>query len=99
MKDQDNKFATKLQKLNDHHAKELKKHKEAWAISERAKRDRWEQEKVREIKEMTTKALEPDLLRLVRNHKLEIETLQQEHAQSLRRLKQEKLGEASRDLH
>eukprot|EP00359_Climacostomum_virens_P001888 CAMPEP_0204899394 /NCGR_PEP_ID=MMETSP1397-20131031/1826_1 /ASSEMBLY_ACC=CAM_ASM_000891 /TAXON_ID=49980 /ORGANISM="Climacostomum Climacostomum virens, Strain Stock W-24" /LENGTH=274 /DNA_ID=CAMNT_0052067347 /DNA_START=113 /DNA_END=937 /DNA_ORIENTATION=+ len=89
MKEQDARFASDVQKLRDLHAKELKKQKEALQATEKAKRERWMQEKTKEIKEITTKGLEPELIRLVTNHKHEVEGLEQEHQKQLRRAKQD----------
>jgi 5-azacytidine-induced protein 1 len=89
MKDQEARLTAEMQKMKDRQAKEIKKQREAWAAAEKQKRERWVQDKTREIKEITTKGLEPELIRLVTTHKQQVEAIEQEHRQSVKRLKLE----------
>lgn len=89
MKEQDSKHAAEVQQIREAFAKDFKRQKEAWATVEKAKRERWQLEKAREIKEMTTKGLEPELIKLVTDHNLQIENLAHEHALAMRKFKQE----------
>jgi 5-azacytidine-induced protein 1 len=40
---------------------ELKKNKEAWIASERVRKEKWEKEKISEIRSQTVKGLEPEI--------------------------------------
>lgn len=55
----------KVEDLDDKAAKELAKNKQNWMATERLKREAWEKEKVKEIKEMTVKGLQPEVERIL----------------------------------
>jgi hypothetical protein len=57
----------------------------AWDASERAKRDAWEADKTREVKELTIRGLEPEVQRLVQKHRGEMRDLGEVHREDLRR--------------
>jgi 5-azacytidine-induced protein 1 len=40
---------------------ELKKNKEAWIASEKVRKEKWENERMREIRETTVKGIEPEI--------------------------------------
>ena len=53
---------TKQAKVQDDRlAVELKKNKEAWMASEKVRREKWEKEKIHEIRAQTVKGLEPEI--------------------------------------
>ncbi|CAG9462824.1 unnamed protein product [Pedinophyceae sp. YPF-701] len=56
---------------------ELKRHKAAWAATEQSKREAWVKHKEAEIKEMTVRAMEPEVQRLVAKHRGELRRLEE----------------------
>jgi len=45
----------------DRFSVELKKNKDAWVASEKVRREKWEREKIAEIRAQTVKGLEPEI--------------------------------------
>merc|ERR1719408_19366 len=70
-----------LEAGDDKAAKDLQKQKANWAAAEKLRREAWEKEKVREIKEMTIKGLEPEVQRILSDHKAEKRRMEETQAQ------------------
>ena len=52
----------KLQKVYEERLQvELKKNKDAWIASEKVRKERWQEEKIKEIRTQTVKGLEPEI--------------------------------------
>lgn len=49
-------LTTQAATLREGWAAELKRHKDAWALGEKSRREAWQASKMRDIKEMTIKA-------------------------------------------
>lgn len=82
------KFQTKMEEMDDQAAKELNKNKQTWIATERRKRETWEKEKVKEIKEMTIKGLQPEVERILaekKQDKIRMEEQQREALDEQRR--------------
>jgi len=82
------KYQMKVEEMDDHAAKELAKNKQNWVATERMKREAWEKEKVKEIKEMTIKGLQPEVERILsekKQDKLRMEEQQREALDEQRR--------------
>ena len=47
--------------VDDRLAVELKKNKDAWVAAEKVRREKWEKEKIHEIRAQTVKGLEPEI--------------------------------------
>ena len=62
----------KLQKMRENYETETRKNKEAWFQAEKIRRKKWEENKIKEIKELTAKGLEPEVERIISNHKNEM---------------------------
>lgn len=73
VKASDTATAAKVAELKEAHKLELKKRKEAAATAEKARREKWVAEQTKRIKDMTVKGLEPEIQRLMQEHKAEIE--------------------------
>lgn len=54
---------------------ELKKNKDAWVAAEKVRKEKWEKEKIHEIRAQTVKGLEPEIQRIVERNKDEIRRL------------------------
>jgi len=53
----------------------LKKNKDAWIAAEKVRKEKWEKEKIHEIRAQTVKGLEPEIQRIVERNKDEIRRL------------------------
>jgi 5-azacytidine-induced protein 1 len=82
----------KVSQMLENFELELKKNKDAWYQAEKMRRKKWEETKVKEIKDMTVKGLEPEYNRIFSRQKREMELLEDKNLEDQRRLK-EKLGE------
>ena len=70
-------FKSKIQSMEENHMKELKRRKELWETAERMKRERWIQDKSKLIKEQTMKGFEPEIQKLVSQHKTQMQRLEE----------------------
>lgn len=75
MKTKDKKYTDKISSLKEQQDVELKKLKEVSSASEKLRRERWIDEKTKKIKEMTVKGLEPEIQKLIADHKAEIKKI------------------------
>jgi hypothetical protein len=62
----------KIQELNLLHENDIQKSKDAWFKAEKIRRKKWEETKIKEIKELTIKNLEPELDKILQDHKKEL---------------------------
>lgn len=68
----------RMKALAEQHAAELRRARDHWAAAEKVRREKWEAEKTREVKEMTIKGLEPEIQRILDKHREEKERLQRQ---------------------
>lgn len=78
-----------IHELKEKFEKEMKKQKDAWVTSEKNKRNSWMKEKTKEIKENTTKGLEPEIMRILADNKRNLEKLRDEQELEMKRYKQQ----------
>lgn len=90
------KFQLKIEELQEHSAKELTRQKQNWTAAEKLRREAWEKEKVREIKEMTIKGLQPEVERILAERKQEKQKLDVQHKEALETQRKELLDLAQR---
>eukprot|EP00438_Fugacium_kawagutii_P023992 Skav216899 [mRNA] locus=scaffold1276:195686:196990:+ [translate_table: standard] len=77
------KFQMKMEEMDDHAAKDLAKNKQSWMATERMKREAWEKEKVKEIKEMTIKGLQPEVERILSEKKQDKARMEEQQREAL----------------
>lgn len=84
--------------------KMVAKERELIIHSEKVARAKWEQKKIEEIKRQTSRAIEPEIERLINTHKHEKRIIESKHVEDIERLKtehlvglNEKLRNAERD--
>ena len=70
--------------LEDRLQVELKKNREAWLASEKVRKEKWEKDKVSEIRAQTVKGLEPEIQRIVERNKEELRRAEERHQAELR---------------
>jgi hypothetical protein len=73
------KFKDKIQSLEESHERELKQKKDLWEAGEKLKRDRWIQERTKVIKDQTIKGLEPEIQRMVAQHKAHAKRMEEKY--------------------
>lgn len=76
------KFQRKLEDFDEQASKELERQKKNWMAAERLRRESWEKDKVKEIKEMTIKGLQPDVERILSERKQERRRLEERHQEA-----------------
>lgn len=73
------KFQERIHDLQQLVVDELDEHKQQWFAAERSNREAWELEKVREIQEMTIRSLQPEVERIVKQRKQDMQELEDSH--------------------
>ncbi|XP_049624667.1 centrosomal protein of 131 kDa [Suncus etruscus] len=69
--------------VQEQHQLEIKKLKEVMSATEKVRREKWINEKTRKIKEITVRGLEPEIQRLIAQHKQELKKLKALHEAEL----------------
>lgn len=82
--------------LEDRLQVELKKNRDAWMASEKIRKERWEKDKVQEIRAQTVKGLEPEIQRIVERNKEDIRKLEEKHQSELRLRREDVLQDQER---
>ncbi|XP_072259600.1 centrosomal protein of 131 kDa isoform X2 [Pyxicephalus adspersus] len=83
LKQVDQKYASKIREMQEHHDTEMAKLQELMTAKEKVRREKWIDEKTKKIKEITVKGLEPEIQRLIAKHKQEIRKLKALHEAEL----------------
>ena len=83
-------YKKKINDLIEYHKADNEKSKDAWFQAEKIRRKKWEESKIKEIKELTIKNLEPELDKILQDHKKEL-LEQEESLKDKFRLQKEKL--------
>ena len=84
----ESKYKNMINDLKEQHKIEIEKCKDAWFIAEKNMRKKWKEDKIKEIKEMTIKNLEPELDNILQNHKSELILKEQELNDNFREQKE-----------
>ncbi len=64
---------------------EIKKQKDIWAAGEKRRMQKWEEQKLLEIRDKTEKGLEPELQRIIQKSKDDVRRIKEECADDLRK--------------
>ena len=83
-------YKKKINDLIEYHKTDNEKSKDAWFQAEKIRRKKWEESKIKVIKELTIKNLEPELDKILQDHKKEL-LEQEESLKDKFRLQKEKL--------
>ena len=68
----ENEYKNKINEIIEYYKLENEKNKDAWYKAEKLRRKKWEENKIKEIKEITIKNLEPELDKILKDHKKEL---------------------------
>ncbi|KAK2721546.1 hypothetical protein QYM36_003742 [Artemia franciscana] len=80
------KYEENRKTTEERHLAEIKRIRASFTAAQRQQRSRWLSEKTNHIKEMTVRGLEPELHRLMDQHKQELDTIRTLHRAELQRL-------------
>ncbi|XP_065568872.1 centrosomal protein of 131 kDa-like [Artemia franciscana] len=80
------KYEENRKTTEERHSAEIKRIRASFTAAQRQQRSRWLSEKTNHIKEMTVRGLEPELHRLMDQHKQELDTIRTLHRAELQRL-------------
>lgn len=98
LEESDASWNEKLKKQAAADKAQLKRHKDAWAAAEKVRRDKWMEEQMAQVKAQTIKGLEPEIQRMMTQHKTDLETAEQNHRVALRRARDDMLEENNQNL-
>jgi hypothetical protein len=82
-------FKEKLSISEERHQKELKQQRDLWQASEKIKRDKWIQEKTRSIRDQTIKSLEPEIQRMLAQHRMEMNRMDEKIREAVMKERQD----------
>eukprot|EP00834_Sanchytrium_tribonematis_P005214 NODE_301_length_10368_cov_0.471614.p3 type:complete len:520 gc:universal NODE_301_length_10368_cov_0.471614:1602-3161(+) len=97
IKKKENTFRDKLEEQKEYFVRDLKSKQKVWLQNEQVQRDRILQERTEKIKKQTIKLMEPDIEKLLQQHRIEIFKLKdvnrQELSDSLKQIQSQHLKE------
>jgi len=88
----------KLKKQSSTDKAQLKRHRDSWAAAEKVRREKWMEEQMAQIKAQTIKGLEPEIQRMMTQHKNDLNAAEQNHRSALRRARDDMLEENNQNL-
>ncbi len=88
----------KLKKQSSTDKAQLKRHRDSWAAAEKVRREKWMEEQMAQIKAQTIKGLEPEIQRMMTQHKNDLNAAEQNHRTALRRARDDMLEENNQNL-
>jgi len=77
------KFQMKMEELEEQSSKDLSRQKHNWMSAEKLRREAWEKDKTREIKEITIKGLQPEVERILAERKQERHKLEERNKEMM----------------
>ncbi|KAI8613879.1 hypothetical protein BC830DRAFT_430154 [Chytriomyces sp. MP71] len=98
MKSMEKSFKEKIKLQEDQNIKEVKQQRELWQASEKIKRDKWIAEKTKIIKDQTVKGLEPEIQRMIAQHKIQLRQVEEKHKEDLIREKRHMMESSLQQL-
>merc|ERR1719193_1463528 len=82
-------FDARVDEVQENASKELQKQRNNWMAQEKMRRDQWEKERVKEIKEMTIKGMEPEFEKILNERKHERRRLEEQYREMNENLRAE----------
>lgn len=79
LKSIDAKYRDQIRALEESQKVEMQKLKDVHEAAEKLRRERWIEEKTKKIKELTVRGLEPEIQKLISNHKAELSKMKAIH--------------------
>lgn len=84
--------------MEESQQRDLKQHREMWQAAEKIKRDKWIQEKTKTIKDQTVLGLEPEIQKLIAQHKVQLRQAEESYRESLAKEKSVLIDQHQRQL-
>ncbi|KAJ3077106.1 hypothetical protein HDU98_008542 [Podochytrium sp. JEL0797] len=91
-------FKEKIKMQEDQHLHSVKQQRELWSASEKIKRDKWIAEKTKSIKDQTVKGLEPEIQRMIAQHKIQLRQVEEKFKEDLIREKRQIVDSSQQQL-
>ncbi|GBG27780.1 Centrosomal protein of 131 kDa [Hondaea fermentalgiana] len=91
-------MARKMRDTEEKHARELSRVKDTMAAADAAKRQRWQKEKTKELKELTIKGLEPEVQSILAKHKDDLRVIEDRFKDEARAIRDAQEREKERAL-
>lgn len=88
----------KLKKQSSTDKAQLRRHRDSWAAAEKVRREKWMEEQMAQVKAQTIKGLEPEIQRMMTQHKNDLNAAEQNHRNALRRARDDMLEENNQNL-
>ncbi|KAJ3261606.1 Centrosomal protein of 131 kDa [Boothiomyces macroporosus] len=98
VKNLDTMYQEKLKNMEESQQRDLKQHREMWQAAEKIKRDKWIQEKTKAIKDQTVLGLEPEIQKLIAQHKVQLRQAEESYRESLAKEKSVLIDQHQRQL-
>ncbi|KAJ3083903.1 Centrosomal protein of 131 kDa [Rhizoclosmatium hyalinum] len=98
MKTMERSFKEKIKLQEDQNIKEIKQQRELWQASEKIKREKWIAEKTKIIKDQTVKGLEPEIQRMIAQHKIQLRQVEEKFKEDLIREKRHVMDSSQQQL-
>ncbi|KAJ1336825.1 hypothetical protein BSLG_006928 [Batrachochytrium salamandrivorans] len=83
VKQMEKQFSNKIKGAEEQQSRDLKKQREMWQAAEKIKRDKWIQDKTKLIKDQTVKGLEPEIQRMISQHKAQVSSIEERYREQL----------------
>lgn len=77
VKNMEKAFKDRCVMMEEQSIKEMKQQKELWSTTEKVKREKWITEKTKIIKDQTIKGLEPEIQRMLAQHKIQLRQVEE----------------------
>lgn len=98
VKNLDKVYQEKIKSLESGQTRELKQQREMWQAAEKIKRDKWISEKTKMIKDSTVQGLEPEIQKLIAQHKLQLRQVEESSRETLSKEKENLFEQHQRQL-
>ncbi|KAJ3324005.1 Centrosomal protein of 131 kDa [Boothiomyces sp. JEL0866] len=98
VKNLDSMYQEKLKNMEESQQRDLKQHREMWQAAEKIKRDKWIQEKTKSIKDQTVQGLEPEIQKLIAQHKVQLRQAEEGYREALAKEKAQLIEQHQRQI-
>ncbi|KAL7750185.1 hypothetical protein RI367_004358 [Sorochytrium milnesiophthora] len=91
-------YKDKISTMDEIHQRELKQQRSLWESSEKIKREKWMQERSKAIKEQTVKGLEPEIQKMIAQHKAQVAALESKQREDIRAERESLMDQHQRQM-
>ena len=94
----EDRFEKQIESMAQRHANEVQQLKQSLAQQEALRRQKWQESKTKELKEMTIKGLEPEIQRILTKHRAEVRAMEERYKDRLQQFKSQLEREKQQEL-